>query len=983
MNKLELRVLLSAVDRITAPLKKMRDASGVSAAAIKATQDKIKQLNKQAGQIDGYRTVSRQLGMKSAALVKAQREVARLAQEMAASSAPSKELTRNFERARAETARLVTQQKNLTISQHRQREALRSAGIDTRNLASHQRQLSRELASANQQLQQQKTRLERVAQQQKQLAQARQRYDQTMALRSKLAGSGATMLATGAAAGYAGTRVLQPGLNFGEQMSELQAIARLNKDSTDYALLKQQARDLGASTAFTATDVGAAQTFLARAGITPKAIHASMQDVLNLALANKTDLAATADIASNIGGVFKIDAAVEGNMRRIADVLSGTAARANVDLLMLGETMKYLGGVEELGMSIEQAAAMAGIMGNIGIQGSMAGTTARSMVNRLTKPAKEAIDVMKELGLQVTDSAGNMRQLPDILKDLNQLTREFGSADKKNIMQTIFGAEAGSGAAELTAAMGNGQLTKLLSELENLKINPGESAKMAAVMADNINGDLKSLRSAWEDVGIAITEVNETPLRELIRTVTDITRKVGQWAQANPELVAKLSKVAAIVIGLSVVGGTLSLTIAGLLGPLAMLKLSASVLGIKALPGLSAAFRVATGVATRFGAALMATPVGWIVAGIAAVALAALTIYKYWEPIKAFFAGVWQGITDGLAPVIETLSPAFAAFAELLSPLKPLWNGIADALGAVWNWVTQLLQPFEATKEHLDAATGAGQRFGKWLADMIMYLPNALVQFHQFGSELINGMINGITGKLGELKESITGAASSAIGWFKDVLGIRSPSRVFAAAGDDTMAGLTLGINRSQQHPVKAITGLSKELTAASFVIGISALPLPALEQPSLIDHQRASHERLIPKIAGTRHVITEELVPTAIPEIANAQRIITEQLRPAKLADIPEAGRIVREKLIAEKPAAWESTSLEVSSPFTAAAGQGVFVKHPQNIHIDASLNAPITIYAQPGMNERDIARLVSEQLAKREREQQARLRSSLRDLE
>lgn len=903
MNKLELKVLLAAVDRITAPLKKMRDASGVTARALKATQDKIKQLNKQAGQIDGYRTVSRQLGMKSAALVKAQRDMARLAQEMSASSAPSKELTRNFERARAETVRLVTQQKNLTISQHRQREALRSAGIDTRNLASHQRQLSRDLASANQQLLQQKNRLERVAQQQKQLAQARQRYDRAMGMRGQLAGTGAAMLATGAAAGYAGARVLQPGLNFGEQMSELQAIARLDKSSAQFATLKQQARDLGASTAFTATDVGAAQTFLARAGITPDAIHASMQDVLNLALANRTDLAATADIASNIGGVFKIDAAVEGNMRRIADVLSGTAARANVDLMMLGETMKYLGGVEELDMTLEQAAAMAGIMGNIGIQGSMAGTTARSMVNRLTKPAKEAIDVMDELGLKVADSAGNMRQLPDILKDLNQLTREFGSAHKKNIMQTIFGAEAGSGAAELTAAMGNGQLSKLLSELENLKINPGESARMAAVMADNINGDLKSLRSAWEDVGIAITEVNENPLRELIRTITSVIRKVGQWAQANPELIAKLSKLAAAILALAVVGGGLTLTLAGLLGPLAMIKYSATVLGIKSLPGLGGALRAVTGLAARFGAVLMATPVGWIIAGIAAIAVAALSIYKYWEPIKAFFAGVWQGITNGLAPVIETLSPAFAAFADLLAPLKPLWDGIAGALGSVWNWVTQLLQPFDATREQLDAATSAGQRFGKWLADMIMYLPNALVQFHQFGSELITGLINGITGKLGELKESITGAASSAIGWFKDVLGIRSPSRVFAAAGDDTMAGLALGISRSSGLPVKQAANIGKQLKGAALAIGVSSAPAIADQAPAFV-----------------------------------------------------------------------QSAFGQNSSVATHSA---------RAVHIDASLNAPITIYAQPGMNERDIARLVNEQLAKREREQQARLRSSLRDLE
>lgn len=917
MNRLELKVILNAVDRITAPLKKMRDASGLTAKGLKEAQDRVKQLNKTAGQIDGYRKVSRQLGANSAELVKAQREVARLAQEMKASSAPSKELTRNYEQARATAARLVTQNKNLAISQQRQRNALKDAGINTRNLANHQRQLARDLTSANRHIDLQKQKLQQVARQQQAAARAKQSYDKALSVRGQLASTGAVMMGSGIAAGYAGSRFLQPGIGFGEQMSELQAIARLDKNANDFQMLRKQARDLGASTAFSATEVGSAQTFLARAGFTPAAIHASMQDVLNLALANKTDLATTADIASNIGGVFKIDPAVEGNMRRIADVLSGTAARANVDLQMLGETMKYLGGVEELGMSLEQAAAMAGIMGNIGIQSSMAGTTTRGMVNRLTKPSAEARAAMEELGLAVSDAQGNMRQLPDILKDINDATRHMGSLDRKEIMQTIFGAEAGSGAAELVAAMESGQLTTLLSELENLKINPGESQKMANIMADNIGGDLKGLRSAWEEIGIAVTDVNDGAIRDLVKSITGVIRAVGKWIQANPELAAKLSKVAAIVTGLAIAGGGLTLALAGILGPLAMIRYGATLLGV----------------------ALKMTPIGWVIMGITALITAGYFLIKHWDTVKAWIGDFWEGIkaftANAVGAVVQWFADLWQDAGNLcqagIAFIKELFSGIANfignILGGIWD-----------TMKTVFGWTPLGLIVNNW--DQISaYFSGLPARFTEFGSNLMSGLVEGITGKLSAVKDAVTGAASSAIGWFKDVLGIKSPSTVFAAAGDDTMAGLTLGIQRSQSEPLNQVGQLSKQLTAASFVLGISALP------------------------AGATPISDAELKATRLNAIPYETRTIREQFAPGALANQQQA----------IKPA---------NSPFAAAADKQQ-TKAPQTIHVDASISAPIAIYAQPGMDANAIAQQVAQELDKRERAQKARLRSALRDLE
>ncbi|WP_258866408.1 hypothetical protein [Shewanella morhuae] len=131
----------------------------------------------------------------------------RLALEMQSSQAPAKALVKEYEQARAATVRLNTQHKNLTISQHRQREALRSAGIDTRNLSQHQRTLTADLSQANKQLDQQKRRLQQVSAQQKKLSAAQATYHKTKALQGNMAGAGATVAASGAAALYAGSQV--------------------------------------------------------------------------------------------------------------------------------------------------------------------------------------------------------------------------------------------------------------------------------------------------------------------------------------------------------------------------------------------------------------------------------------------------------------------------------------------------------------------------------------------------------------------------------------------------------------------------------------------------------------------------------------------------------------------------------------------------------------------------------------------------------
>lgn len=828
-RNLRLQVMLNAVDRVTGPLKRMRQGAGQTGQAMRETRDQLKELQRTQSDLTSYRQANAAQRQNTRAmrdararnhqytqaleqqreahanvksgLTVARREYDRLAKELLRTKQPSDQLTASLERARVRlhgqqtefdrSARALREYRNrtrhageevkrLTQNHATQTERIRGlktrldeAGISTDNLGRSARELRTKEERLNTALQEQKRHLSEVAERQRRLTQARDQYQNGMANVARAQGVGMGMFGTGIAQGYAASRLLMPGVAWGEQMSTLQAVGRFSADDERYQALREQSRELGGSTAFSATEVGGGQEFLLRAGMSAEAIQASMRDVLDLALANNTELARAADIASNIAGTFKIDMEADGAMARVADILSGTASRANVNLEMLGETMKYLGGSEDLDLTMEQAAAMAGLMGNIGIQGSMAGTAMRAMANRLTDPAKAGRDAMEQLNLEVADANGNMRAMPDILRDINNATRDLGNVERRALLSQIFGAEAGSGMTELVNGMSEGMLDELINALQT---NAGENAEMARVMADNLGGDLKSLRSAWEEVGISITDTNDGPLRDLVQNITTITRGVGEWIKANPELAGTIAKVAAGMIALATVGGAVTMTFASILSPLLFAKFAMTTLGIK-VGGLGTALGWIAKTAIPWvagalkGLLVAMGPIGW---GIAAIAGAAFLIYKYWEPIKGFFVGLWQQVK--------------AAFDE----------GVGGVARLLLNW-----SPYGLL---YNAFTSTIERLGITIPD----------GFRDFGSMIVDGIINGISAKLGELRDSITGMASNAMGWFRDVLDIHSPSRVFTQYGGFITEGLANGIEDDADSPIKQVRGIANNLRNAA-----------------------------------------------------------------------------------------------------------------------------------------------------------------------
>lgn len=723
---LRLQVILSAVDKFTKPFKSAQASNKKMAETLRQSKQQLKELNNQAKQIDGFKKTKQSLDSASQAYQQATAKVSRLARELSTVQNPTRAQSRELDRAKAAAAKLKTETGTLSASLQRQREALKGSGISTRQLSQAQIKLNSDIASTSRRLQQQEQQLKRVANQEKRMSAAKNSYQNAMGVRNKMAGSGAGMLASGVGLGYAAKKVLVPGYDFEIGMSKVQALTRLDKNSDDYKMLREQARDLGATTAFTANEVAQGQAFYAMAGFKPEQIKNAMSGTLSMSLAGDIDLATTADIGSNILTGFKLNS---NEMNRVSDALVATFTRSNVNLTMLGDTMKYVAPVASgLGVDLETAAVAAGKLGDAGIQGSMAGTGLRSILGRLAEPPKMAGEALDKLKIKTRDAKGNLRQFTDILAELDKKTKKMGTAERAGLFKHIAGEEAFSALSVLVDQAGSGQLQAMIAEIKAAK---GEAEKVAKTMTDNLDGDLKNLTSAYEDVGIQIFGGADSPLRDITKRVTDLISKFGQWAKKNPELVKQITMITLGLGTVLAVSGGITLMIAALIGPLAMAKLSLSVLGIKGSGFLSLLIKPIKLIGTAFmmlGRALLANPIILFIAGIAG---AAYLIYKYWDDIVPYAKGLWNLVTT-------IFKDAFEAIKSLILNWTP-----AGWIYKHWDSIVSItVRMCSLLKKTIS------EKWDQIVAD-VKGLPE---RFKQIGGEIIDSLKNGILEKWESLK---------------------------------------------------------------------------------------------------------------------------------------------------------------------------------------------------------------------------------------
>nr|WP_241393672.1 phage tail tape measure protein [Clostridium butyricum] len=403
--------------------------------------------------------------------------------------------------------------------------------------------------------------------------------------------------------------------DFEQGLSNVKAVT--GATTQEMAILKKEAKDLGASTAWSAVQVTQAEELLGQAGFSVKETTSALPGLLNLASAGSLDLAQATDIASGTLRAFNLQASQSGH---VADVLALSASATNSDVTDLGDTMKYAAPVAQaLGISFEDTAAASGLLSNANIKGSQAGTILRQTMARLASPTDEASKLMKKYGINAFDAEGNMKPLSGVVDNLNSSLGKLTSQQRADVISTVFGTESMSG---VLALMNQGGAS--LSELSNkLKDANGAADNMAKTKLDNLAGQITLLKSATEGMR---NELGERLAPYAKQFVTWFTGKIPDITDGIVNAVDYLSnhtediKETAIAIG-TVVTAIAGFNIAGSIGN--------SISGISNLVSL-------------FKGASVAKDATEAAVGISKVGLAA-------KILPALFSPVGLAITAGVA----------------------------------------------------------------------------------------------------------------------------------------------------------------------------------------------------------------------------------------------------------------------------------------------------------------------------------------------
>lgn len=411
-------------------------------------------------------------------------------------------------------------------------------------------------------------------------------------LRKQLLSVRNVMLGVGAALAL-GTAIHTIG-QFEEAMAGARAVTGATQ--AQFEEMSRTARELGATTRFSAAEAASGMEFLGRAGFDTLEIIAAMPGTLNLAAAGALDLARAADIASNIMSGFGIDAA---EMNRVADVLASTAASANTNIEQLGAGMKFVAPVARgLGIDLETTAAAIGVLSNAGIQATMAGTGLRRVLGVLVDPTKEARKAFKRLGVELADVDPRTKSLRDVFAALRPVLKDASAAFQ------LFEKQGASIA--LTLADNVDSLDDLEKKLRDSK---DAAAEMAGIMGDTLLGDLRELKSAFDELLLSTGDAGLTgSLRGTVEALTQLLRVLGGNEEAWKNATTLVKALSVAVKGLTVaLGGFVAIKIGAILTSIVSVvsaAVTAFTTASTAVGGLTAAVSMLGGPVTVAAAAI-------------------------------------------------------------------------------------------------------------------------------------------------------------------------------------------------------------------------------------------------------------------------------------------------------------------------------------------------------------------------------------------
>lgn len=770
-DKLSLLVRLDALDRLSKPLRGAGKESAALNAQLRLSRDRVKALEASQRDIAAFRGHEEQIVATRMKLEQQRKTVAELGAAYRAADSPTKTLTRNFTSAREALARLEREEEQHRSGLRETEARLKATGVATADLARHEQRLAAEIADTNFQIRMQKDQLGDLAGQQRRMDAARARHSQTTAFAGSAAASGAGAIGAGMAAATPLVAARNAASDLEQQLITIAQRSNMN----DAALARFETRmmSVGRTANLTREETITLLDDLTAQGFSPDDALVQAASIGKATTAYRL-LAQDGGAAAGSLRNIKIAAADTG---RAFDIMAVAGKRGNFEFDAMARAFPSLtANAAALQMTGEKAVAELAAGAQIVRRGAgsddEAATNFENLLQKISSPETEKRFAKMGINLREALAAG-AKEGKSALETIIELTNTATGGDLSKIGYLFEDAQVQKA------------MRPLIADFDEFKSIRDEALGAGNVIDADFQRRMRANGEATKAAGIAAGETAVMLGKHLLPVQTKVAHfatgvmtAFNAWAKDNPKLAGTLVTILSVVAGLLLAFGAVALIVSAVLAPISLLRLSLALSG----GPLKAVTLGVWGAVRAFAAwtiALLANPMTWIVIGIIALvaAIAALgygiyLVWKNWSTIGPMLGRVWQRICDGAVAAISVMIDGFLRFHPL--------GLLISAFMAVWPYLA-----------------GLGPRFA------------------QLGRDMIAGLIDGVLGMLSKLKSTVTDVASKAAGWFKDVLGIRSPSRVFMAFGGHTMGGLALGIEQARNRPIEALGKVGAAMTGA------------------------------------------------------------------------------------------------------------------------------------------------------------------------
>lgn len=502
-------------------------------------------------------------------------------------------------------------------------------------------------------------------------------------------------VAAGAVKDFCG-QVVEIGKTFESSMSKVSALSGATGE--DLATLEAKARELGATTTFSASQAADALGYMALAGWDTQQMLDGVGSVLTLAQAGEMELAAASDLVTDYLSAFNMEAS---ETARMVDVLAYAQANANTTVEGLGMAFKNCAAnANAAGMDVETTSAAIAMMANQGLKGSEAGTALNAVLRDMTAKMEDGAIAIGDQSIAVMDAEGNYRDFTDILRDVQAATDGMGEAEKAAALQSTFTADSIKG-LNLMLNAGADEMSGFREELYGCAGTAEETAK---TMTDNLGGDIAAMGSAFEELSLKIYDYLQEPLRSAVQFITgtvvpgiegfmawlttgtqqfdEFGNVVGETASPIQQAISTLQDMVPV---LAAVGG-------------ALLAYKTYSLAVTAAEKARA---VVTGVVDKATALLNGTmrlnPIGIVITLIGALVAAFVYLWNTSEEFRSFWIGVWEAVKAAVQPLADwmmanVITPLVSNFQEFQGIFSALWDAIVGAVMSAWEQIAPIVQ---------------------------------------------------------------------------------------------------------------------------------------------------------------------------------------------------------------------------------------------------------------------------------------------------